>query len=458
LRGERELTLTASLRQRLASADPAAVRASGPAADELRRELLAGSRIAVIEPGYESKRFVYERARALDVELVLVGYPGSWASRLVDEGVAARFLDGDASGDPESGASAALAALDPEAERLDGVVTFWEDAVPATARVAAALGLPGMPIAAADGARCKLRTLQASRGAGLPTPRFVHLEGPEMLAAAAAHVGFPAVIKPEFGSEALGCLRVDDLAELEAGYARVAALISPELNAIFEQGTDLLLEEYLDGPEFDVDLVLSGGACVFSAVSQNEPTEEPYFVETGMHSPSAVAPERLEPVIDLCVRTALALGFRDGVLHAEAKDTSRGPRLLEVNARLAGGVISEIHRHVTGVDLVEQQLLVALGLPAAPTPHPWPARGGATVFLHAARSGTLAHTRFFDHLADDPSVIQRDVIVKAGQPVTAASDGFPTVIGELTVVGRDAAEARAKVSALVAALEIPYES
>ena len=160
---------------------------------------------------------------------------------------------------------------------------------------------------------------------------------------------------------------------------------------------------------------------------------------------------------DLCVRTALALGFRDAVLHCEAKDTSRGPRLLEINARLGGGVIAENHRLVTGVDLVEQQLLLAVGLPVAPTPSPSPAAGVATVFVHASRSGTLTHTRFFDQLAGDPSVIQREVTVTVGERVTAAADGFPTVIGELTVRAGDVAAARARAQALADALEIPYD-
>lgn len=410
----------------------------------------------MIEPGYPNKRFVYERAAALGVELVLVARSDSWGQALVDEGVAARLLAADPSGEPEPAAAAIVAALGDEAESLDGVVTFWEDAVPATARIAAALGLPGISPAAADGARSKLRTLEASRSAGLPTPRFARLDDAASLPAAAAHVGFPAVIKPVFGAEALGCLRIDDSGGLEAGYERIAALITPELNAIFEQGCDLLLEEYLDGTEFDVDLVLSGGACVFSAVSENWPTNEPYFVETGMHSPSAHPAERLEAMAELCVRTAFALGLRDGVLHCEAKDTSRGPRLLEINARLGGGVIAENHRLVTGVDLVEQQLMVAVGLPVSPTCNPAPAAGVATVFLHAARSGRLTHTRFFEQFADDPSVIQHEVTVKAGEQVTASADGFPTVIGELTVCAADVPHARARALAIVESLAIPY--
>ncbi len=450
------MTRTATLRTRLESADPSALCDPGPAGQELRRSLLVGARIGVIEPGYATKRFLYERAHLHGVELVLVGSPSSWARTLVAEGIAAEFVAADTSGEPDHAARTVLAALAGTAAQLDGVLTFWEDAVPLTARVAETLRLPGFPPSAADGARSKLRTLEASRAAGLPTPRFMRLDGAESLPAAAEYVGFPAVIKPVFGSEALGCLRADDDEMLEAGYARVAELITPELNAIFQQGCDLMLEEYLDGTEFDVDIVLSGGDCVFAGVSENWATEEPYFVETGMHSPSAHPPERLAAITDLCVRTALALGFRDGVLHAEAKDTSRGPRLLEMNARLGGGVIADIHRLVTGVDLVEQQLLLAVGIPAVPIAHPKPAAGVTTVFLHASHSGAFTHTNWLEHLADDPSVIQHDVLVKPGQPVTAAADGFPTVIAELTVFADDAPAACAKALAIVDALELPY--
>ncbi len=453
---ERSMTSGATFRTRLASSDERQLHARGAAADELRRGLLVGSRLAVVDPGYASKRFLYERAAALGVELVLVGDPRSWARTLVSEHVAAGFVEADASGGADAAAASVLAGLAAAGERLDGVVTFWEDAVAVAARVAAALGLPGPPPAAADGARSKQRTLEASSAAGLPTPRFFHLDGAASLAEAAATVGFPAVIKPVYGAEALGCLRVDDRASLEAGYARVAALISPDLNAIFQQGCDLLLEEYLDGVEFDVDFVLSGGELVFSALSENWPTDEPYFVETGLHSPSTRAGERVETIVELCVATARALGFRDGVFHAEAKDTSRGARLLELNARLGGGPIADLHRLVTGVDLVEQQLLVAVGLPPAPTPFPQPACGAAHVVLQAARSGRIANGRFLDHLAADEAVFQHTVTVDAGEQVTAAADGFPTTIAELAVSAPDADAARARARAIVAALRVPY--
>ena len=46
-----------------------------------------------------------------------------------------------------------------------------------------------------------------------------------------------------------------------------------------------MLEEYLDGPEVDVDLVFSEGQAVYGAITDNWPTVEPYFNETGSNCP-----------------------------------------------------------------------------------------------------------------------------------------------------------------------------
>jgi hypothetical protein len=83
--------------------------------------------------------------------------------------------------------------------------------------------------------------------------------------------------------------------------------------------------------------------------------------------------------------------------------------------------------------------------------------GATLISVHAKRSGRLAHTHFLDHLAGNPAVIQHDAMVDAGDPVTASTDGFPTVIAELAVSGGTADEAIAAGLAMVDSLEIPYE-
>jgi hypothetical protein len=76
----------------LAAADPARLSDRGPEGEALRRELLSLARVAVIEPGYITKRFLYARAHTIGVSWSR-RQRRRWARTLVHEGVAERFLD-----------------------------------------------------------------------------------------------------------------------------------------------------------------------------------------------------------------------------------------------------------------------------------------------------------------------------------------------------------------------------
>jgi biotin carboxylase len=155
--------------------------------------------------------------------LVIVEEPGHWSESLADQIAGARWVPVPFSGDPDVDAAAILDALERSEVRADGVLTFWEDSAREAARVAAALGLPGNPPEAVDAARSKVRTWELSARLGLPTPKAVPVRSLDELFAAAADVGFPAVVKPEFGAEAMGCVRVDGFESLAGVYKLVRA-------------------------------------------------------------------------------------------------------------------------------------------------------------------------------------------------------------------------------------------
>ena len=138
------------------------------------------------------------------------------------------------------------------------------------------------------------------------------------LCAAAADVGFPAVVKPEFGAAAVGCVRVDDFEALPEVYTLVRGVVSPSTDAIFRTGNDLLLEEYLDGVEFDVDLVMEDGRSAFSSVSQNWPTAEPSFQETGLHCPPDHNKKAVRRLVDFTVEAVRPSGSRAGSCTSKA--------------------------------------------------------------------------------------------------------------------------------------------
>ncbi len=134
----------------------------------------------------------------------------------------------------------------------------------------------------------------------------------------------------------------------------------------------MLLEQYLpDGPvqpggfEADyvsVETVVELGRMTHLAVTGRFPPAPP-FRETGFFIPATLPREQIPEVLDLAGQALRALGFAVGTAHTEVKLTPEGPRVIEVNGRIGGGV-PEMLRLVAGVDLVQATIRAALGRPA----------------------------------------------------------------------------------------------
>ena len=84
---------------------------------------------------------------------------------------------------------------------------------------------------------------------------------------------------------------------------------------------------------------MSDGIPVYGAVTDNWPTVEPYFNETGSNCPSILPRQQQKELVELAVKSVQALGLRMGVFHVEGKYTTRGARLIEVNTRMGGGPV-----------------------------------------------------------------------------------------------------------------------
>jgi carnosine synthase len=401
-----------------------------------------GPTVVVVGAGNEGKRRYHQRLAGLGARLVIVDEPGHWSQSLVAEIDGTQWVAAPISGDPDTDAEAILGALQRSGVRPDGVLTFWENSVCEAARVAAALGLPGNPPEAVDAARSKVRTRELSARLGLPTPKAQRVRSLDELFAAADDVGFPAVVKPEFGASAAGCVKVDDLEALLTVYKLVRTVVTPEQDEIFRAGSDLLLEQYLDGVEFDVDLILQDGECVFSSVSQNWPTAKPSFQETGLHLPPDHNKKAVARLVDLSVRTVQAFGFRRGVLHVEGKCTSRGPRVIEVNARMGGTRIHQMVEAVWGVDLIEAQLRSSLDLPQTLNPSRKPRCAVVNAIVYAPATGQLAALPFAAVTPEGGMGVELDIFGEIGQDVTGSDSTFATVLAELTLSGRNLRRAR----------------
>merc|ERR1711970_607576 len=134
---------------------------------------------------------------------------------------------------------------------------------------------------------------------------------------------------------------------------------------------------------------MSDGEWRYAAIADNGPTVEPYFNETSGTSPSELSKDKQRELRELAVACTKAVGFTSGVFHVECKYTSSGPQLIEVNARMGGGPVRECNRLVWGVDLVEEALFCALGIPARPVVPDSPITSIGYSFVNAKQSGKV---------------------------------------------------------------------
>lgn len=337
--------------------------------------------VVFITGALESKTFLFDTARKLGYKVAVIDAADSGGEQLYKTGKVDMFIAIDLECSEEDAVSRCISSIRSTIIHVAGVVTFMEMAVTLTAHISHRMGLQGLPPLAAVTARDKHLTrnsLASSNPAN--SIRSCVVNSPQALVSAISHVGLPAVLKPISGADSIGVKRVNSHEDAvkafsEANRAMNSVVICSGLLCLptdSEQKTKdtqlhtgppiFLLEEYLDGPEVDVDLVMHSGRCVYAAVSDNGDTIEPYFTETYGVLPSRLEQDRQRALEELAIASALALGLHSGVFHVEAKLTSRGPRLIEVNARMGGGPICEMHKRVNNIDLAAEQIRVSCGI------------------------------------------------------------------------------------------------
>jgi biotin carboxylase len=258
-------------------------------------------------------------------------------------------------------AAAAIAATRP-----DGILALADSLLLWTAEVAALLDLPFMTPEVAARLTDKYLQREALRRGGLPVPGFWPVPG------AADEPGwraleqsarFPAVLKPRRGEASRDIVRVGSFEQLRALVAETPAPAESD-------EPELVLEEYLgDRPEaaghhfadyVSVESIVSNGRISHLAITGRFPPADP-FRETGFFIPSAFDTELSGEIAAVATAAIEAIGIGVGALHTEIKLTPEGPRVIELNGRIGGGVPEMLADAETGIELLAIALRIALG-------------------------------------------------------------------------------------------------
>ncbi len=386
------------------------------------------------------------RAQALGVHVVVADAdPAAPCMALADDTLIASTYDIDSTVEQ-------AARYHREVRPLDGVICIATDVPLTVARVAAALGLPGIPVEAAERAADKLLMKDRFAQDGIPVPWYSPVDDAGHLQRLADQHGYPLVVKPVGSRGSRGVLRLTDEVDLDWAFAEALGH-SPSQR--------VMVEEFLDGPQVSTEsLVLDGMAHTPGFADRNYEFRDsyaPYIIENGGELPSELPPQTQDEVRAIVAAAAASLGISNGVVKGDVVVTDGVPHLIELAARLSGGYFCthEIPLN-TGVDFVGSAIRLALGEPVDPadlTPR----------FQHFVSQrylfplpGRVVSVNGHQDVAEWPGVEMCEVRVKPGD-VLGSVDSHPARAGLVLVTGETRREALGLAEKAIASIEIVTE-
>ncbi|XP_069136733.1 carnosine synthase 1-like [Argopecten irradians] len=248
---------------------------------------------------------------------------------------------------------------------IDGCCTFKDECAPLTAYICDKLQLAGgVGVKGAIIARGKnlINSFLRQETAGVPyyprtfgyTGRSARVMCEETLKHAIGVVGLPAVCKPEHGAHADGVKLVRN--EKECLNLIMKRTIG------FSTGEPMMIMEYFDGTEHDIEVILYQGEVIAAVVSDNGPTRPGSFLETSMSMPSCLPSYKITQLQRAASDCCIEIGLRNGVFNVEMKMTTKGSKLLEINGRMGGNYIRDYMYSCYGFDLVWYVIIISVGI------------------------------------------------------------------------------------------------
>ncbi|GIJ24296.1 ATP-grasp domain-containing protein [Micromonospora lutea] len=328
---------------------------------------------------------------------------------------------------------------------VTGITSSSEYFVPVAARAALRMGLAGPDPVAVERARHKGLQREALLAAGVPVPDFRVIRTAAEATSVATELGCPVVVKPVRGSGSVGVRLCRTNREVVEHATRLLATRVNERGLPVEP--EVLVERFVDGPEFSAEF-FDGAPVGLTAKHLGPP---PHFVETGHDFPAELEPEAVAALTECARAASQALGLTWGATHTELRLSQDGPMIIEINPRLAGGLIPELVRAALGIDLVDCVIARASG--DLPKLRPLRDEHAAIRFLLAPGEGRVAAIDGVERASRAPAVRAINIGVAVGDQVTVTGS-FTDRVGSVVTTASTGSEAARRADAALGHLTV----
>jgi hypothetical protein len=169
-------------------------------------------------------------------------------------------------------------------------------------------------------------------------------------------------------------------------------------------------------------LLVGGELRTLALFDKPDPLEGPFFEETIYVTPSRLPANVQDAIRATTAQACVALGLREGPVHAELRVNDSGAFIIEVAARSIGGLCSRTLRFGTGMTLEELILRQALGMPIASLERERQAAG--VMMLPIPRAGTLRRVAGTDDARSVKGIEDIAITAHIGQALEPLPEGW----------------------------------
>ena len=255
-----------------------------------------------------------------------------------------------------------------EKEGIHGIMTLAEMLLEPSATICQHIGCAFMPISVVRNVQNKFKQRVILKNNKVPVPNFFEISSEKDLEIASKAIGFPSVLKPNYGGGSYFVYQINNYEELKEKYKQAQASFT---NIIVENATNTFnLEEKIIGSNWhednrygdyaSVESLIVDGTIHHLSISDRTPLEPP-FRETSLIAPTTLSKPYQDQLYEVTSQAIQALQLNHCATHTELKFTDQGPVVIEVNARAGGPVPFVLKLATDGYDLFYELAKLALG-------------------------------------------------------------------------------------------------
>jgi biotin carboxylase len=229
--------------------------------------------------------------------------------------------------------------------------------------------------------------------------------------------GRPVILKPANRQGSIGTRVIDRPADIASAWTECIRQDEGVVVPDRPMPLQMLVEEYVSGDEFSVEMLVRDGEPLFTNVTQKLLFPGVRPVEMG-HAVPAGLPQQLTQMLTANTsRVVEAVGFGTGYVHCEWIVSGGLPYLVECAGRMPGDFIVPLIDRAWGIDTLALFLEVMCDRPIEQSPPREAPAGAAIHYLHA-EPGEVVSVTGVERARRLGGVLEVEVTVDPGDQVS----------------------------------------